>query len=364
LETRVSELQGDISTLQATVQKKDAEAAAARAEQEKAKSSGAAQQESEEVKDGILEWQNRHRQAVQDHGQCIAELERTRESNRVLERENVDLQQRTQELEKELECRTAKLTAEVQAPGHDKQDADQQAPPLQLPAKGNEQFLMGTEKAGGLAHLKLKELQAERSRLERDSIALRAEVADLKLRLRSEAGREQHVATKLGRFQLLEDENRRLAAEIDSMTKQMKETQNNILAQKSEMEPLSRDVGILRRREKMWNSEKVELETKLEREKKRNSGTHDPAEEAKELDSAKASVEQLTKQNKQLEAVKQLHQKRMEEMKRVISALEAERNADDDKAKRQRLAATTTGGLDSKPAAVAAAPAGTEPFKG
>lgn len=186
----------------------------------------------------------------------------------------------------------------------------------------------------------------------------------MKLRLRSEAGREQHVATKLGRFQLLEDENRRLAAEIDSMTKQMKETQNNILAQKSEMEPLSRDVGILRRREKMWNSEKVELETKLEREKKRNSGTHDPAEEAKELDSAKASVEQLTKQNKQLEAVKQLHQKRMEEMKRVISALEAERNADDDKAKRQRLAATTTGGLDSKPAAVAAAPAGTEPFKG
>jgi len=146
---------------------------------------------------------------------------------------------------------------------------------------------------------------------------------------------------------MLEDENRRLAAEIESMAKQFKEMEKKSTAQKSEIEPLSREVGILRRREKMWNSEKIDLESKLEREKKRVSGGEQLAAEVKELGAARASIEQLTAKNKQLESVRQLHQKRMEEMKRVISELEVERRTDDDKTKRQRLAPSGTGGSSS-----------------
>merc|ERR1712113_527080 len=96
-----------------------------------------------------------------------------------------------------------------------------------------------------------QEMELDKARVEREAKMLQIEVADLQkrldqeqrqaLQLQAEVRREQKAVMKLGQIGLLEDENRRLTAEVKSLEERLAEIHKQMDVQKLTIEPLERN---------------------------------------------------------------------------------------------------------------------------
>lgn len=345
-ETQFKTSQEEVATLRASLEQARADALEVEA---KAKA--------KETPDSVEEWRRKHRQAVQEHGLCIAELEKSREQSQTLETANEDWQLRAQELQKSIER------------------LESRSPEAPIAASGG----VGAAAAGSTAsvsELYVRQLEADRHRLDCESRALRAELSDLRAgavaagerleRLQGDRKREQQAFAKLGRVNMLEGENQRLLLEIASLQGQMADLHKDMEAQKAERGPLARDLATLRRKEQ-------DLEKKLEQQTQRPGATPDapvgraaneeedtkwkalcaslgarsakllqpPAEAQGQkasaggddeelqgmLGEAKATIERLAANRRQADSVKQLHMKKIGEMTRTITELQAKQRS-------------------------------------
>lgn len=259
-----------------------------------------AERESAGAKDVVGEWQQRHREAVTAHSRDIQELDdiqqrlRTLESEaRELRREKADLtgeadrarNERSEELKalterlEQAEKHSKSLAAEVRTyQEHFLALSQQKAADAEGKGAGSEEGVQRIASemrhARELGELKRQELELDNSRLSREAKALEAEVEDLQkrldneqrevLRLQAEVRLEHRAVAKLGQLSLLEDDKRRLEAEVKSLEARLAEANKKVDSGKALSEPLERSIEEKKRQQEIFDQALKECEAKAD----------------------------------------------------------------------------------------------------
>lgn len=339
LQAKLDKLTSETLELRGQLDVKAAEVEAAKLEIEKKDREvggklEAAKRASAENKDVEKKWEQSYRDLVALHATDIKELQEVRERLLELQRNSDELGRQRNSLLGEAERARHERSEELEALQKRLQSAEMHAEALgeenrkyqeHLLSLSDSKHFTGTDaeaiqqkvaaelrKARELGELQRRELELDRERLEREAKSLRVEAQELHerldqeqkevLRLQAETRLSERAATKLGQFELLEDEKRRLEAEVRSMEVKLDEAQKALESGKTQAEPLQRVLKEFQGKEELWERAKKALEAKADEWKQRYEETvvKFDAQDMKEFQNLKEESAKWVVQKKEL----------------------------------------------------------------
>ncbi|CAE8634812.1 unnamed protein product, partial [Polarella glacialis] len=297
LEAKLVALGAESRDLRGQLDSKEAEVVAARLEgEQKAREAGekleATQRANAGARDEEIQWERQYRDVLGLHARDAKELDILRERLTEVERHSAEINRQRLDLEGEAERARAERSDQLQkrleqAEQHAKALGDEnhryQEHLLTLSdsrlhgesgltgdaaaaAEATQQRIAAElRKAREINELQRRSLEMDKEHWQREAKALRVEAQELRerldreqrevLRLQAETRLEQRAVAKLGQLELLEDEKRRLEAEVKSFESRLDDISKETEDKRSQAEPLEKTLSGLK--EQLEESERA-----------------------------------------------------------------------------------------------------------
>ncbi|CAE8698663.1 unnamed protein product, partial [Polarella glacialis] len=291
LEAKLVALGAESRDLRGQLDSKEAEVVAARLEgEQKAREAGekleATQRANAGARDEEIQWERQYRDVLGLHARDAKELDILRERLTEVERHSAEINRQRLDLEGEAERARAERSDQLQSLQKRLEQAEQHAKALgdenhryqehlltlsdsrlhgesgltgdaAAAAEATQQRIAAElRKAREINELQRRSLEMDKEHWQREAKALRVEAQELRerldreqrevLRLQAETRLEQRAVAKLGQLELLEDEKRRLEAEVKSFESRLDDISKETEDKRSQAEPLEKTLSGLK----------------------------------------------------------------------------------------------------------------------